>query len=372
MAAPLLAAGAASLPAGAAGIELVDDGRSALVVEVRGLEPERLDALERTPPARWPDLFAVRTAEASLADPELPPLLGAYSVGDGAVRFTPRFPLAAGTTYVARWTDPGDGRRIEARFTVPRPELPSSTTLRGVYPSVPRVPENLLRIYLQFSAPMSRGRAHEHIRLVDERGEVVAGAFVAPERELWSPDGTRLTLFFDPGRIKRGVGPNAEVGPPLRAGERYRLEIDHELADARGVPLVRDYYKGFEVAPPDREQPRTDEWRLEPPAGPLDAVRLSVPEPLDRALLEGLLTVLDAAGSPVEGEATVHPGESAWSFLPADGWGDGVYRIRVPTILEDLAGNSLRRPFEVVLEDAAPRPETGDEIAYLDLPFAVR
>ena len=41
--------------------------------------------------------------------------------------------------------------------------------------------------------------------------------------ELWDADQCRLTLFFDPGRIKRGLRPHLEAGPPLTEGEAYRL-----------------------------------------------------------------------------------------------------------------------------------------------------
>ncbi len=339
------------------------------VVEVRGLEPDRLAELRRTPPADWTRLLMVHTEEASLA-PGLPPLMGSYSIEADAIRFTPRFPLASGVPYVASWHDPNAaGEPVGARFEQSRAELPPSTTLTGIFPSGAQVPENLLRIYLQFSAPMSQGRAHDHIRLLDEWGDPVDGPFVAPERELWSPDGTRLTLFFDPGRIKRGVGPNAEVGPPLRAGASYRLEVDHEIPDARGVPLVRDYFKELSVVPPDREQPRTEEWRLTPPESPTAEVRLDFPEPLDHGLLHGLLVVLDASDMAVEGRTTVHPGEIAWSFEPHNGWGKGIYRIRVATLLEDLAGNSLERPFEVVLDSADWDADDGPR--YMDLTFGL-
>ncbi len=336
------------------------------VIEV-GLSPERLADLKSEPPPDWSTLFTVQTLEASLAEEALPPLLGSYSIGATAVRFTPRFPLAAGVAYLARWHD--GNLHIELRHEAPKPELPPSTTLRAVYPSVAEVPQNLLRIYLQFSAPMSEGRAKDHVRLVDASGRTVEGAFVAPERELWSPDGTRLTLFFDPGRIKRGVGPHNEVGPPLRPGESYRVEIDHELGDARGVPLVRDYFKRYTAVSPDRDQPNTEAWHLEPPTRRDEAVRLTFPESLDHGLLHGLLFVIDASGNAIDGKTSVDLGETSWVFRPVEDWAAGTYSVRVPTLLEDLAGNSLRRPFEVAL-DGEDHP--GDEPTFIDLPFAVR
>ncbi len=350
--------------AGAAEIRFVAAG-PATVVEVRDVEPALLAAL-RADPSRWNQLLAVYTLEADASDGRLPALLGSYALADRGVRFEPRFPLVPGQTYVARWRPGGSVEPRAATFTVPRPELEPTTRLAAVYPSGDLVPENLLRVYLQFSAPMSRGRAGEHVRLLDESGVVVEGPFVAPERELWSPDRTRLTLFFDPGRIKRGVGPNVEVGPPLERGRTYTLVVDRALTDARGVPLVGDYRKRFSVGAPDREQPRTADWILEAPAAERDPVTLRFPEALDRGLLDGLLEVLDSAGEVVAGETVIPAGERAWRFVPAAAWGEGVYRVRVGTDLEDLAGNSLRRPFEVALDGAGDAP--GEE-RFVDLPF---
>ncbi len=371
MALGLAAILAAAAPLPAAEIRFVTTG-DRTVVEAHGLDPELLAGLASQPPAavEWDDLFALYTEDASLSDGRLPPLLGSYEIEPWGVRFTPRFELVAGQTYVARLTGAGSpSGEIHARLTLPRPDTPPSTILAEVYPSGSEVPENLLRIYLQFSAPMSHGHAHLHIRLLDDAGDPVEGPFVAPERELWSPDGSRLTLFLDPGRIKRGVGPNAEVGPPLRAGGRYRLVVDRQLADARGVPLARGHTRVLEVLEPDRDQPRIEDWTLEPPATRADPVRLRFPEPLDHGLLEGLLTVLDARGAPVAGSVAVSDGETRWSFRPELGWGDVVYRIRVGTLLEDLAGNSLRRPFEVAT--AGGGSDASEEAAlYLDLPFS--
>ena len=63
------------------------------------------------------------------------------------------------------------------------------------------VPSNLLRLYVELSAPMEPGAAYEHIHLVDESDRVVRDAFLELREELWSPDHRRLTLLFDPGRL---------------------------------------------------------------------------------------------------------------------------------------------------------------------------
>ena len=44
-----------------------------------------------------------------------------------------------------------------------------------------------------------------------------AGTFLDLQPELWNAEGTVLTLWLDPGRIKRDLIPNKELGIPLKA-----------------------------------------------------------------------------------------------------------------------------------------------------------
>jgi hypothetical protein len=84
-----------------------------------------------------------------------------------------------------------------------------------------------------------------------------------------------------------------------------------------------------------------------PAAATRDPLRLRFPEPLDRGLLASALHVEDGEGSPVAGRIEVVAQETEWLFLPERPWRAGAYALRAATILEDLAGNSLERPFEV-------------------------
>ena len=68
--------------------------------------------------------------------------------------------------------------------------------------------------------------------------------FVEIQQELWDTNNTRLTVLFDPGRIKRGVLPNEQLGPPIVDGKHYTLLIDRGWQDARGVPLARGISQG--------------------------------------------------------------------------------------------------------------------------------
>jgi hypothetical protein len=195
---------------------------------------------------------------------------------------------------------------------------------------------------------MSRGEAYRHIHLLDAAGREVDHPFLEVDEELWDPTGKRFTLFFDPGRIKRGLKPREEVGPALEEGKSYTLVIDREWPDARGFPLTQSFRKPFRVGPPDDRPPDPKTWKLAPPrAGTRQPLMVRFPKPLDHALLEEAVTVADAAGRPVPGAVAVTDAETIWRFTPDRPWQPGGYRFVTPTRLEDLACNRIGRPFEV-------------------------
>jgi hypothetical protein len=87
------------------------------------------------------------------------------------------------------------------------------------------VPENLLRMYVEFSAPMGSRQAGAFVRLLDRTSgsdTVVDEAFLPVEADFWSSDHKRYTLFLDPGRVKRGILPNRERGRPFARRPRLR------------------------------------------------------------------------------------------------------------------------------------------------------
>jgi hypothetical protein len=142
--------------------------------------------------------------------------------------------------------------------------------------------------------------------------------------------------------------PNQQAGTPLRAGAAYTLIVDRDWPDAHGRPLEREARKAFRVGPPDYDPPRTSAWRVTPPKpSTRDSLSVAFPEPLDRALLERVLEVFDASGERVPGAVSIESNQTRWRFTPRDPWRAGEHTLRVATILEDLAGNSLGRAFEV-------------------------
>lgn len=349
-----LAACAAPEPRVQVDLEPSSPGYGRVVVE--GLDRATVAALGRLPdaPAAWVAVLALYTeAWTPEALDAVPAVAGRWALEGSRLSFTPNHPLVAGMRYTVRWQPPGGQSPLLVPVLVPAPVLEPTTEVVGVWPSAEVVPENLLKIYLGFSAPMRRGEAARHVRLRDGAGKKVEAPFVAPEQELWDPAATRLTLILDPGRIKRGVGPNETLGAPLRAGETYTLEIDPAWSDARGAPLRRDFSTRFKVGAPDREAPSADDWQLLAPAERTAPLVLRFPEPLDRALLASAFEVLREDGTAVEGEISLGAGEREWRFTPRLPWPRGRYELRVATVLEDLAGNSLRRSFETTYDTPA-------------------
>jgi hypothetical protein len=225
-----------------------------------------------------------------------------------------------------------------------------------IYPTGDRVPANLLRLYLEFERPMSTGESREHLRLFDATGRVVERAFLQLEEELWDPTGRRLTVLFDPGRIKRGLRANIEDGPPLREGERYRLTVDAGWRDAQGRALGTETSRTFIATAADRRSPSVDEWAIEPPsAGTNGSLVVRFPEPLDRALLSTAIEIVCEDGREIRGEIAVSTGERSWRFTPDRPWQPGTYGLRVSSALEDVAGNSLERLFDADLLGTAAR-----------------
>jgi hypothetical protein len=189
---------------------------------------------------------------------------------------------------------------------------------------------------------------YRHIHLLDAVGKPVPDPFLELDEELWSGDGCRFTLLFDPGRIKRGLKPREEAGPVLEQGHTYTLVIDRAWTDAKGQPLGGEYRRQFRVGPADQTSPSPRDGTIRAPgAGTRDSLEIRFPESLDSALARRLITVEDSPGLIVKGQVNLDSAESRWLLTPDAPWKAGQYRLVVGTELEDLAGNAINRPFEV-------------------------
>jgi hypothetical protein len=129
----------------------------------------------------------------------VPPLAGKSVIENGVLVFRPQFPLGPGVRYRAVYTPPG-GPAIEKTFNTAARNATPVARVEHIYPSADVLPSNQLRLYIYFSAPMSRGEAEQRIHLLDAAGKPLPKVFL-PGQELWDPLNRRLTMTFDPGRI---------------------------------------------------------------------------------------------------------------------------------------------------------------------------
>ena len=220
--------------------------------------------------------------------------------------------------------------------------------VENVFPTSTSIPENQLKFYVHFSAPVQQGEAYSHIRLLDAEGTPVDAAFLEIGEELWDPNGTRLTLFFDPGRVKRELVPNLELGRALTAGKSYTLVIDRKWKDVAGCELREEFRKTFKAVRADYKAIDPATWKVIPPkARTRGALVVEFGESLDHALASRVIEVEDASGSLVDGGIDLEQNESVWRFTPGAAWTPGRHSLAVETILEDLAGNAVHRPFEI-------------------------
>lgn len=335
----VLSAAACARPAasGSPQVRVVGDS----VVEVRGVNSAVARALAR----RGSDVFRV-VVEAEMDSASQQPVLGGYEVVNGRLTFRPRFPLAPGVPYKVE-VDLPEGMSLVHRFTAGRVDAGRPTRVVAVHPTDAVLPSNVLRFTIEFSAPMAGEPVIEHVGVLDDTGMPVPAVFLEMNEDLWDAERRSVTLLVDPGRIKRGIRSNLEMGAPFEAGRRYSLVIKPTLRDAAGAPLAAGYRRDIRIGGFDALSPDPSGWKVSSPrAGTRDTLRVEFGEPLDRALALRMLNVVDLTGASVPGRPALESYDRVWTFRPASPWPESDLRLRVDPELEDLAGNSVGRAFD--------------------------
>jgi hypothetical protein len=330
-------------------IEPDPSGVGSACVSARNLRPDLVASLGR----RVQSVLRVKVAEAGAPDDkDLPDVFGHHEILDDGLRFIPHFPFGLGVRFRAildlrSLDEPDLAELITLDFLFPKETGVAATEVRQVFPSNDVLPENLLRLYVCFSKPMQRGRAEANIKILDPDGRPAPDILYRAPLELWDRSMTCLTILLDPGRLKRGVGPNRMLGPPLRAGQRYTLAVGPGMFDMCGRSLRRGFNKSFNVAEAVREPVVIEEWKIRSPAiGGRQPLELIFPRPLDWAQLWHGITVASESDQPVSGRIDIDPGETRWRFTPNLPWEAGAYSVRVSPGLEDVCGNTLYGPFD--------------------------
>ena len=336
-------------------------------IDVGGLSSSQLSGLAKSgwSDEQWQALMSVSVKQPA-GSARAPVVAGRYAVAGNLLRFTPMFPFDDGREYdvtldVSRLPGSGaTGGPTVAVVSLPAIPRTPSTVVTQVYPSGNVVPANQLRLYLHFSAPMDWRSGYDYVKLLDDRGAEVLDAFLPLDADFWNDDRTRYTVFFDPGRVKRGILPNRTMGRALEAGRRYTLVVRKDWRDGHGQPLKHEFTHQFTVVPAIEQALSMDAWTVAAPAaGTREPVAVTFPAALDHGLLRRALSV-SRQGAAVEGDIAIEPGETRWTFTPRAAWQRGTYDLVALEFLEDLAGNRIGRAFEVdnfERVDATPHPD---------------
>jgi hypothetical protein len=269
-------------------------------------------------------------------------IFGESVVRDKDVLFRPLIPFTRGLAYEVRFKD-----KLLARFQIPEPLSSEAPRVVSIYPSSDTLPENLLKFYFVFSKPMREGQSLKHVVLLKNRRDTLPQTFLDLQPELWDVEGKWLTLWLDPGRIKRDLQPNQQLGTPLEKGVWYRLAINDLWQDKEGGRLAGSWSKDFFVSARDSQSPAPERWMLVPPGrGTRDPLRIKFNESLDYVLATEGIFITDKQGHVVPGEISLGKKESELKFTPHNLWIKGVYQLQAEVRLEDLAGNNLERLFD--------------------------
>jgi hypothetical protein len=223
----------------------------------------------------------------------------------------------------------------------------------SISPAARSIPANTFRLYVTFDRPARGIVATRDVRLVDADGRVIDGAFMDFGQDLWSPDGRRLTVLFDPGRVKQDVEGRGDSAAPLQAGHSFTVEVGGKRFHYQVTPALR--------APIDPKA-----WRLNAPsAGSRGALSVTFDRELDGALLHDQLGVVDAHGRSQSGQVTASADGEAWSWRPDHPWRPGPYKLLVGGRLEDVSGNRVSEALDHEVGVADQPPES------LAVPFMV-
>lgn len=269
-------------------------------------------------------------------------VLGEYTSDNYGVLFKPLIGLTPGSAYQIVFRG-----KIISNLIVPLKKIDNTVSLTAIYPSTDTLPENLLKFYLNFSKPMRQGVSGKYLSMLNEKGDTLHNIFLNLNTELWDEEGKQLTVWLDPGRIKRGLQPNERDGNPLRTGSSYTLAVSKEWTNLNGAKLTRSYTKRFVATAKDIESPNPLNWKMNVPgSGSRQALTISFNEVLDHSLLYNSISIAHHDGQEVKGKVFVSNKERSLIFYPEYHWSAGNYYLEIDSRLEDLAGNNLNRLFD--------------------------
>ncbi|WP_299681549.1 hypothetical protein [uncultured Dokdonia sp.] len=269
-------------------------------------------------------------------------ILGEYTQNETTINFIPLLPFQKNSDYTVIY-----GNEVFP-FTIALNPSYKKLAITTLYPNTDTVPSNFLKWYVQFSKPINPTKVYDHITLINNRdGTEVDRALLPLETPLVSDDGTLLTLWIEPGRQKRDLGPNKRLGEVLIPNESYTLLIDKNLKDRQGIPMEMDFKHSFTISNADRKKPSITSWELQPPlANTKDLLVITYKESLDYGSLQNNLQIITASGNIIAGDFTILSNQNSILFKPLNVWNKETYILKCKPIIEDLSGNNLERLFD--------------------------
>ena len=209
-------------------------------------------------------------------------------------------------------------------------------------------------MYFEFDSPMQQLQPSlDFIKVFNLTKGGQVDIFLSLENELWNREKTRLTLWLDPGRIKKDLIPNQEKGIPIEKGNQYELIVErHFSGGAYGADLGKHYVKRFYVSDRDKESPNVSQWKLtKPKSNSKEGLGIEFDEFLDVILVNESISIVGENEEVFSGGFVTSKKGNNTLFIPENTWKKGVYKLVVDSKLEDLAGNNLNRLFDVDLEN---------------------
>ncbi len=272
---------------------------------------------------------------------------GSWKTEEGIITFTPFVPLDFNTDYVVTYLG---NLLLNLRTPVNPSESPS---LLAIHPTPDTLPENLLKIQLVFDREMQSGQSSKYVAIYEVGNEKkLENVFLDLSPELWNTRGDTLTLWLNPGRIKRDLIPNRQEGNPLEQGKSYKITVNTGWMSARGKPLEFAGSKTFYVSGADREYINPGEWTLTiPKAGTKETLQIKVNEPLDLMSAPPAIEIRHNNGKQLKGKVWLSNEQNIIYFKPINNWNTGRYSILIGDKLEDIAGNRMTRLFDEDLFD---------------------
>lgn len=266
---------------------------------------------------------------------------GSYRRDRQELHFSPRFDFLRDQSYVIQWQ--GQQGTLLREFVLDLEQPAKRAEVTHIYPSSESIPENTLRFYLHFSQPMKPHVAADYIALLDERGVEDKAALMKFKQELWSADRKRLTVLIDPGRIKRLVATNLDLGPVLEQGKRYTLTVKSGWPTANGGRTLAAFSKTYRVSGPLRTLPDIDHWEITaPPLMSRAPLTIKLDRLYDHHLLHSHIQVQSPDGNRIAGSIHVDDTQRVWQFIPASTWRSPRIHLEVDPRLEDVAANNFK------------------------------